>query len=333
MVSLNPYSLIVKLRNRAYDRQMIVSKKLPGKVISVGNIVAGGTGKTPVVCRLASYLKAQGHRPAILTRGYRSGMSSSDSGLLLNGMWNASMTPSGDIHADEAMMQSQMLPGIPVIVGAKRWRAAQRFLKLGTYQPTHWILDDGFQHRKLQRDLDIVLLDSRDPFGGGHLLPRGRLREPVANLARANVVCFTRSDAQHPNPQDIATARRHAPQIVFVPFQIGNPKLVVGESGQRLQGAKVAVVAGIANPDRFIREVVASGATITSRYIVSDHARFSPSAIAEKSLVVDAVVTTPKDYWREPAVFAGSTKPVFVLPINAEWSDTSIAEVLQRFGL
>lgn len=332
MASLNIYALVVKLRNRAYDRGVLRQRRLPGKVISIGNIVAGGTGKTPVVCRLAEYLVNHGDRPAILTRGYRSGLKRGDCGLLLNGAWHESMRPAYPVHADEAMMQSQLLKDVPVIVGAKRWAAANKFLACNDYQPTHWILDDGYQHRKLFRDVDIVLLDSRNPYDGGHLLPTGHLREPIANLNRASAICFTRSDAQFPIPDDLAIARRYSSQVIFIPFQAGRPRLMVGSTqSSSIDGAKVCVVAGIANPDRFIREVVAAGGRIANRYIVKDHQRFQTAEIQEKSQDADAIVTTPKDYWREPEIFVASAKPVFVLPIDAEWSDTSISELLQRF--
>ncbi len=337
MVLAHIYRFIVALRNLAYDRRWLASRRLPGKVISIGNIAVGGTGKSPVVCRLAAYLRDRGDRPVILTRGYRSGLRRGDSGLLLDGAWQSVMMPVGDVHADEAMMQSRMLQDVPVVVGARRWHAAQRFLRVYAYQPTHWLLDDGFQHRQLARDLDLVLLDSRNPFAGGDVLPRGRLREPLINLVRADVVGFTRSDAEYPQPDDLALARQHAQRILFIPFRSGSPWPAGGKptasATTSLPGAKVVVVAGIAQPERFIREVVNAGATIVERYIVGDHQRFSTQLILQKSQSATAIVTTAKDYWREPEVFATLTKPVFILPIMAEWPDNSIHELLQQFAL
>jgi tetraacyldisaccharide 4'-kinase len=170
MISVG-YAGIQKLRGAWYQRQLSASKRLPCKVISVGNITVGGTGKTPMTMHVANRMKHFGYRAAVVSRGYKGGAEQtetvvSDGRQILIGPETA---------GDEPYMLACRLPGMDVI-----------------------ILDDGFQHMRLARDIDLVLLDYRQPFGNLHLLPRGTLREPMESLARADAFVLTRSTA---NPQ------------------------------------------------------------------------------------------------------------------------------------
>ncbi|MEM0927420.1 MAG: tetraacyldisaccharide 4'-kinase, partial [Planctomycetota bacterium] len=165
-----PYRFAIGLRNRSFDRGTNVSR-VDVPVISVGNLTTGGTGKTPVVAFLAKWFRDRGVRVAIVSRGYGRGDADEN---------------------DEALELHQRLPDVPHLQDPDRVQSARIAIEeLGTQLI---LMDDGFQHRRLDRDLDIVLIDATCPFGHGYLLPRGLLREPTSSLARADAVLLTRSD-------------------------------------------------------------------------------------------------------------------------------------------
>ncbi len=165
-----PYALAVSARNRRYDRGAHLTHRAGVPVISVGNLTLGGTGKTPMVKWLAQRLQNSGVRVAIVSRGYGAA----------NGAPN-----------DEAMELAAALPNVPHIQSRDRVAAAARAIQ--GFHSQVLLLDDGFQHRRLARDLDIVLLDALEPFGFEHVFPRGTLREPLAGLRRADFVCLSRA--------------------------------------------------------------------------------------------------------------------------------------------
>src|SRR5271170_3223203 len=171
------YGGLARARAALYRRGVFRSRRLKGVVISVGNLTVGGTGKTPMVLWLAERLAAEGHRPAILTRGYRGAGQSDASGL-----------PTSD---EVALLRERLGARAQLGVGKDRYASGRTLERHGA---SWFILDDGFQHLALGRDADIVLIDATDPFGGGQLLPAGRLREPRTALARADVVVITRSE-------------------------------------------------------------------------------------------------------------------------------------------
>ena len=172
-VLLTPISLIYGfvqfVRRGLYHTGVLRSQDLPGTVISIGNIEAGGTGKTPVVIALAKWLQEEGFTPVILTRGYRSGLKSHETAILVNEV-TVLQTGSSEFSADEAQQQSADLSDVPVVIGANRLEGAKTYLR-NFKEPTHWILDDGFQHLKISRNIDILLLDYDHPFGNGFPIP------------------------------------------------------------------------------------------------------------------------------------------------------------------
>src|SRR5580700_9080048 len=155
------YAIVSHLRAWCYARGIFRVRQLPGTVISVGNLTVGGTGKTPMVLWMAERLAREGHRPAILTRGYRGAAQADASGV-----------PQSD---EVALLQARLGAEAQLGVGKDRYRTGKTLERHGE---SWFILDDGFQHLKLSRDSNVVLLDASDPFGGGLLLPAGRLREP-----------------------------------------------------------------------------------------------------------------------------------------------------------
>jgi tetraacyldisaccharide 4'-kinase len=183
------YGASITLRNFLYDHQLWMFKtvRLPVAVVSVGNVAVGGTGKTPFVALLARRLEAMGRRPCILSRGYGPKREAAQN--------------------DEYLMLRELLPKVPHLVGKERLLTGlQAVLQ---FRPEVLVLDDGFQHRKLARNLDIVLVDALEPLGLGHLIPRGRLREPAGELRRADLICLTHSDLVEPARLEKVRERVH----------------------------------------------------------------------------------------------------------------------------
>lgn len=323
------YRSVVALRGASFEAKIRPSRKLPGRTIAIGNLVAGGTGKSPVAAKIAALLTARGHKVAILTRGWGSGLEKNDSAAYLGGeVLMAAQGGAKDARADEAFMQSAALPEVPVVIGADRFRAAMRFVtNFPHLAPTYWLLDDGFQHRQIERDLNIVLLDAARPFGNGQLLPRGPLREPTSALRRADVVIFTRASDRAPDDAARARVREHfsGPSLLarFVP----GPMVPIGSAPAFDLGVHgiVIVASGIARPEQFIDQVRRSGMKIAATYVVGDHERFIAEELRKRTVGARAVVTTAKDYWRDPTVFAGLAMPVYVQELVVEW-DTSALE-------
>ncbi len=189
LISLG-YGKAVACRNWSYERGVFKIRKLPCFVISVGNIVAGGTGKTPLTIYLARLVKQLGYRVVVISRGYKARRTNS-AGMVSNG---TRLLMDVDAAGDEPYLMATRLGDIPVLIGKDRFQAG--LLACKTIKPQVIILDDAFQHRKLARDMDLVLLDYKKPVGIGHLLPRGLLREGPPALGRADGIIFTRTDPE-----------------------------------------------------------------------------------------------------------------------------------------
>ncbi len=183
------YGTLVDLRNRLYDRGLIRSNLLGARTISVGNITTGGTGKTPLVAYIAKVIADRGEKVCILTRGY--GRRNSGERVLVSDGERILSDP--QTAGDEPIELAQKLSGRAVIIADRNRVAAAVFAKQ-EFGISVFILDDGFQHRRASRDVDIVCIDATNPFGGGRMLPSGRLREPLDSLSRADVIVITRAD-------------------------------------------------------------------------------------------------------------------------------------------
>ena len=181
------YGGLVKFRSKAYDMGIIKSKKLPCKVISIGNITVGGTGKTPMTIYVAELVQKLGYVVVVISRGYK-GELEKTGGIVSNGK-TVLMGP--EKAGDEPFMLAGRL-NIPVIVGKDRFKAGMKAVK--KFNPDVIVLDDAFQHLKIKRDINLVLLDAKRPFGNSKLLPRGILREPLSSLSRSDAFILTRSD-------------------------------------------------------------------------------------------------------------------------------------------
>jgi len=309
-----PYGAAVALRNRLYDRGILRQAKLSCPVVSVGNLTVGGTGKTPTVILLASLLKEQGLRPAVLSRGYGGRAKApanvvSDGNRLLLGWREA---------GDEPVLIANALRGIPVLTGAKRFLAGKAAME--RFAVNILILDDGFQHRSLFRNLDILLMDAARPLGNGCLLPAGPLREPPQELRRAHILLRT-GDAADMKP---------LPEAASIPVFRGvrRPRELVEAGTGRilplatLRGRKICAFAGIGSPEAFRQDLTALGAEVVSFRAFPDHYPYNSSDIETLRRVAQSdgaslIVTTEKDGVRLDG-FPEFRAMIFLLRIEME---------------
>lgn len=280
-----PYRLAVAARNAAYDAGVLPRRGVGVPVISIGNLTLGGTGKTPLVAWAARAVMRRHHRPAIVSRGYAARR--------------------GD-RSDEAAELALLLPGVPHVADRDRVAAARAAATGGAEVV---LLDDGFQHRRLARDLDIVAIDATDPFGCGHLFPRGLLREPPAALARADAIVLTRAlSVDAPRRAEIRRLVLHARagrDIDAWAEAVHRPVGLRTWSGtirplETLAGRRVVGFAAIGNPAAFRATLAATGADVSDFLAFADHHHYaggdleSLAARAERARA-DLVVTTLKD--------------------------------------
>ncbi len=242
-----PYTWVVRRRNRGFEtgRRAAISVSVP--VISVGNLTLGGTGKTPLVEWIARWFLQRDVQLALVSRGYGSNSGSAN---------------------DEARELAQKLPGVPHVQNPDRVAAAK--MAIDQFGSQVIVLDDGFQHRRIARNLDIVLIDALEPFGFGHVFPRGTLREPVEGLQRADVVVLSRADmANAMSRQKIRdVVQKLAPRSVWAECQHAAVKLIsvdgIAEPISHLAGKSVAAFCGIGNPAGFRHTLEACGCDIAA---------------------------------------------------------------------
>jgi 3-deoxy-D-manno-octulosonic-acid transferase len=271
-------------------------RKLDVPVISVGNLTMGGTGKTPCVLRLAELLRQHGRNPGILTRGY--GRSSPTPVLALPLGAAVSTEESGD--EPQIFLRAQVAP---VGIGADRYCAGM--LLREKFGADVMLLDDGFQHAKLARDFDVVLLDALDPFGGGEVFPVGRLREPMEALTRADAIVITRSEASDLGPAIERALRPSNPRVPVFYARIEPECWVEHRSGRYLRTedlklGRVGVFCGLGNPRSFYRTLDALGVLPVDCVEFQDHHRYLPNQLTRlaeqfRRQGAVALVTTEKD--------------------------------------
>ena len=299
---MNPFSslyrAVVSARNTLHDRHLIPSRRLQGPVISIGNLSVGGSGKTPFVILLGELLKARGVKFDVLSRGY---------GRKTRGVMP--VDPGGSAHdfGDEPLLIARRLE-VPVVLGEDRYQAG--VLAEDKYGPQLHLLDDGFQHRSLARDFDIVLVtadDSRD-----RLLPAGRLREPLISLQRADAVVLTAGAAPESFPLD--------GKLVW--------RVRRGILPQNVPGRPVAFC-GIARPQNFMLQLRKAGIEPAAEAVYRDHHAYTERDIRELLALkakseADGFVTTEKDAINLGAFFS-ALAPIAVVPVKMELADAANA--------
>ena len=280
-------------RNLFYTFGFFVSRKLPTKVISIGNITTGGTGKTPAVIYLANILIKRGKRVAVLSRGY--GRKTAGTQLVTDGN-----TPALDWRnfGDEPTLISKALSGVPVVVDEKRHRGGM-FL-VDRFNPDVIIMDDAFQHRAIERDVDIVLINSQDQRSDHKLLPYGFLREPWIHLKRAHAIIFTKTNLMKPAPFLRSMARKsRVPRFrsVLLCGPLVSPE---GEHKEILKENSALALSAVGDHGGFMRTLNSAGLNVVEELVFRDHHDYTQEDVelTQKHLLksgAEYVVTTEKD--------------------------------------
>jgi len=336
-----PFQAAVQVRNRLYNLGALRSYSVTVPVISVGNISVGGTGKTPFVLHLIERIKrftiGKKVTIAVVSRGY--GGVGKGTTIVSNGKRTLS---DPFTSGDEPYMLAEARSGAVVIVDRNRVQGAE--LAVEQFKANVVILDDGFQHRRLKRDLDIVLLDGRNPLGNKLLLPAGFLREPISSLKRAGQIILSKCDGT-----DEELEQRCADLEKLLKRPVAATRLIPkywrrtgrGElfEASQIAGKRVFAFAGIANPESFFETVLGLGAELIGELALPDHCNYSKfyvDKLARRFVQSRAewMVTTTKDSVKLPPVL--NMLPVYALDVQhevvagAEKLDQNLRDALQR---
>jgi tetraacyldisaccharide 4'-kinase len=302
------YRLTIALRNFFYDISIFRKVKVDATVVSIGNITTGGTGKTPLVACLCNYFTKKNITTAILTRGYK--LKDSD-------------------FADEPVMLAKCCPKAEIVISADRTAGARK--AIAERNAKLLIMDDGFQHRRLVRDVDIVAVDATEPFGYGRLLPAGLLREPIGSLKRADAVVITRINQTQPQKMEEIKKKISDinPKVVFAsaihkPIYAG---LIKDKqlSLDKLAEKRLYAFCGIGNPEAFFQTLSELALNIVGKRVYNDHHRYAESDIVEichdaKLKQAEMIITTQKD-WIKTVLLCGEKVdiPVAWLAVELEF--------------
>lgn len=334
------YGAAVLARQRLYGWGILSSRRLPARTICIGNLTAGGTGKTTAVLLAARTLRQHEKSVAILTRGYAR-PSASKEVKVLHGGRSVGWMEAGD----EPWMMHQTLKDldVPILVCPDRYRAGMD--AVSHYDPDVLLLDDGYQHLALRRDLDVLLLSAADPFGGGRLLPRGTLREPLGAMRRAGMIIITHSDSvplkrldeirlriRETNPKAQILQAVHRPDHLFDLKREGRRPL------KQLKGLDVSCFCGLGDPAPFEAHLRGLGAKVRQAWRFPDHHPYTRRELRSIDGVREkmAVVTTFKDAARLPAdwdqVLQGEVLALGIRMEITEGLESWEALLLQRRG-
>jgi tetraacyldisaccharide 4'-kinase len=310
------YAVVVKTRGWLYDCGLLRQKQLPCAVISVGNIVTGGTGKTPAVIWIARYLQSEGFQVGVLLRGYKRAGHHSISVVSDGKQILTPVTESGD----EAGMIARKLPGVSVVVGSDRYAAGLEVIRVWGHTEGVLILDDGFQRRQLARNLDILTIDSTQPFGTGRLLPAGTLREPKTALRRTDILLLTRTDlAAAPINFERLIQRKQVFQTCHQPTRLYQLSTREECELDLLKGRCILAVCGIGNPEAFVGTLRQFEPKAVELLAFPDHHRYLSADFSDinemaRKVGADLIVTTEKDSQKLES-FAASMQ-LFVLEVE-----------------
>ena len=317
------YSAVIGLRNFLYYKGWLKTYRANAAVISIGNITTGGTGKTPLVIWLCNWLRQKNIECAILTRGYKA---------------TKNLKLKTQNYQDEPAILSKSCPEAGVIVNPDRVAGAEKAVK--KFGADVLIMDDGFQHRRLGRDLDIVAIDATRPFGYGKVFPAGLLREPVASLKRADAVVITRCDQ---------SAETRLTQLEDK-LRLANPDMVIARSIhtpicakslsrkeisiEELRDKRIFAFCGIGNPDAFLGTVKKLGINTVGSKIYNDHYHYTEDCLADiyekaRESGADLILTTQKD-WTKTALPGSVKKDMLLAYLAIELKFISREDKLKR---
>jgi len=303
------YGGAMALRAECYRRGLLASRHLSCPVVSVGNLTIGGTGKTPMVVYLARRLLVAGKKPAVVSRGYRGALETTG-GIVSDA--SRILLPA-EAAGDEPWLIANLLKGVPVVVGKDRCRAAR--IAQRAFSPDVILMDDGFQHLRMRRSLDLLLLDAARPFGNGRIFPRGVLREPISAAARADAIVLTRSSGQDgPLPPGLENIRAidrkpifravHRPRLrgIASPGAAFLPEAAI-TAAEPLAAKRVFAFSGIARNESFQQSIPALGGRLAGAKGFLDHHRYpAPERAALERAArragADLMATTEKDFAR-----------------------------------
>jgi len=336
------YGLGVASRNAAYSLRLLPSKRLPARTVCFGNLTTGGTGKTTAVLLAAHALRARHMKAAIICRGYKRKTETKEVIALLD-----SSDAGWEEVGDEPWMLHRMLKGhdVPILVSPDRYRAGLAAVQY--YAPHVLLLDDGFQHRQLRRDADIVLISALDPFGGGSLLPFGNLREPVSALRRAALVIITHADQVSPDSlKEIREAVQRAQPGLAIAEAVHRPDCVLDIKSDRkhsvlhLRGKTVSCMSAIGEPRSFEESLRQAGTQLEQVWRFPDHHHFTTEELRSIETLRNGapVVTTLKDAARLPALWRETLSgEVLALSVKLEitsglqeWEEALLGEHARR---
>lgn len=331
------YGAVVRARLALYRTGILPTHKLDAPVLSVGNITTGGTGKTPLVDALARLVAGEGRRVCILTRGY--GRADARRRVVVSD--GVQLLASAREGGDEPRLLAEQLLGVAAVISDADRVAAARWAQANLHSDA-FILDDGFQHLRLARDLDIVTIDATAPWGGGYLLPRGHLREPPEELRRADAVVITRAEAA----VNLASLRQELAQLCGGRLVVSEARVrtvrvrrldnAAGESQSRtstegespeLIAQPVAAVCAIGNPQAFFTHLRRNHYTLSYTRAFPDHHAYTQDemnavARAAGECGARALLTTAKDGVKLRGLH--SALPVYVIDIKMEFDDESV---------
>jgi tetraacyldisaccharide 4'-kinase len=319
------YGLGMRARAKLYAIGMLQQQMLASRVISVGNLSVGGTGKTPVVIALANALQRNGRHVGVISRGY--GRRREDAILEVSD--GRSVLGDPVEVGDEPLLIAERCPGVAVAVGANRYKTGQYVLS--RFNLDTLLLDDGFQHLALKRDVDIVVVDATEALSNDYLLPRGRLREPLSALRRASLALVTRARQVSNLRQQMKVLGTVAPElpVCLTDFKIvGLWKLGTRdrESESALKGQRVVAMSGIGNPQSFQTLLTSLGAIVLDHAIFPDHHYYTREEVRRvvkmaEQLRADRIVTTEKDAMKLNCIeeIRNGVMNLWAVRIDVEW--------------
>jgi tetraacyldisaccharide 4'-kinase len=321
------YRAALAARSTSYRIGLLSTRGLPVPVISIGNVTVGGSGKTPLAEVVVLALREMGARPAVISRGY--GRRTRGVQIVADGGGRRLGAREG---GDEPVLLAERLPGVPIVVGESRYEAGVAAVE--TCLADALVLDDGFQHRTLHKDLEIVVISGSDPWGNGRLFPRGTLREPLSALKRADLAVIT-NPASAAATRDIAHVlrRRGSAATVlsgaYLPTSLRRGADVRGGAPATLRGRKVLMLAGLAAAGGFVATAEGLGAAVAGLAEFPDHHWYTPGDLARvaaraREAGAEAVLTTEKDWVRLREMPLGDV-PYWVLTVRLDMGADSVA--------